>query len=72
VWPPAIAESTLGRAVVDHAQPPHLFPPAGDTNLFWVMGGLARLLRVAEGLEYGLVGANDASGYTHEIPFGGV
>ena len=31
----------------------------------------ARLLRVAEGLEYGLVGANDASGYTHEIPFGG-
>ena len=28
------------------------------------------MLRVAEGLEYGLVGANDASGYTHEIPFG--
>jgi succinate-semialdehyde dehydrogenase/glutarate-semialdehyde dehydrogenase len=32
---------------------------------------LARLMRVAERLEYGLVGANDASGYTHEIPFGG-
>ena len=31
----------------------------------------ARLVRVAEGLEYGLVGANDAAGYTHEIPFGG-
>jgi len=31
----------------------------------------ARPLRVAEGLKYGLVGANDASGYTHEIPFGG-
>ena len=22
-------------------------------------------------IEYGLVGANDATGYTHEIPFGG-
>ncbi len=32
---------------------------------------LARLVRVAERLEYGLVGANDAGGYTHEIPFGG-
>ena len=31
----------------------------------------ARLVRVAEQLEYGLVGANDAAGYTHEIPFGG-
>jgi succinate-semialdehyde dehydrogenase/glutarate-semialdehyde dehydrogenase len=31
----------------------------------------ARLIRVAEQLEYGLVGANDATGYTHEIPFGG-
>ncbi|MGH2394154.1 MAG: aldehyde dehydrogenase family protein, partial [Candidatus Limnocylindria bacterium] len=30
-----------------------------------------RLVRVAEQLEYGLVGANDATGYTHEIPFGG-
>ena len=26
---------------------------------------------MAEQLEYGLVGANDATGYTHEIPFGG-
>ena len=32
---------------------------------------LARLIRVSEQLEYGLVGANDATGYTHEIPFGG-
>jgi succinate-semialdehyde dehydrogenase / glutarate-semialdehyde dehydrogenase len=32
---------------------------------------LARLMRVSEQLEYGLVGANDATGYTHEIPFGG-
>ena len=32
---------------------------------------LTRLMRVSEQLEYGLVGANDASGYTHEIPFGG-
>jgi len=32
---------------------------------------LARLVRVSEQLEYGLVGANDATGYTHEIPFGG-
>jgi len=31
-----------------------------------------RLVRVAEQLEYGLVGANDAAGYTHEIPFGGL
>ncbi len=31
----------------------------------------ARILRVAEGLEAGLVGVNDAAGYTHEIPFGG-
>ncbi len=32
---------------------------------------LGRITRVAEGLEYGLVGVNDAAGYTHEIPFGG-
>ncbi|PYN91318.1 MAG: succinate-semialdehyde dehydrogenase (NADP(+)), partial [Candidatus Rokuibacteriota bacterium] len=32
---------------------------------------MTRLMRVAEQLEYGLVGANDATGYTHEIPFGG-
>ena len=32
---------------------------------------LLRAIRVAEALEYGMVGVNDASGYTHEIPFGG-
>lgn len=32
---------------------------------------LSRAIRVAEGLEYGLIGLNDAGGYTHEIPFGG-
>ncbi len=32
---------------------------------------MTRLVRMAEQLEYGLVGANDATGYTHEIPFGG-
>jgi len=32
---------------------------------------LGRVVRVAESLEYGLVGVNDAAGYTHEIPFGG-
>ena len=31
----------------------------------------ARIIRLAEALEYGLVGVNDATGYTHEIPFGG-
>ncbi|MDR7486245.1 MAG: NAD-dependent succinate-semialdehyde dehydrogenase [Armatimonadota bacterium] len=32
---------------------------------------LRRAIRVAEALEYGMVGVNDASGYSHEIPFGG-
>jgi succinate-semialdehyde dehydrogenase/glutarate-semialdehyde dehydrogenase len=32
---------------------------------------LGRVTRVAEALQYGLVGVNDAAGYTHEIPFGG-
>ncbi len=32
---------------------------------------LGRAVRVAEALDYGLVGINDAAGYTHEIPFGG-
>jgi succinate-semialdehyde dehydrogenase / glutarate-semialdehyde dehydrogenase len=31
----------------------------------------ARIIRLAEALEYGLVSVNDATGYTHEIPFGG-
>ncbi len=33
---------------------------------------LRRAIRVAEALEYGMVGINDAMGYTHEIPFGGM
>jgi succinate-semialdehyde dehydrogenase / glutarate-semialdehyde dehydrogenase len=32
---------------------------------------LRRIIRVSEALEYGLVCVNDATGYTHEIPFGG-
>ncbi len=32
---------------------------------------IGRITRVAEGLQYGLVGVNDAGGYTHEVPFGG-
>ena len=32
---------------------------------------LRRTIRVAEALEYGMVGVNDSTGYTHEIPFGG-
>ncbi|MGK7905692.1 MAG: NAD-dependent succinate-semialdehyde dehydrogenase [Synechococcus sp.] len=32
---------------------------------------LGRVIRVSEALEYGLIGVNDAAGYTHEIPFGG-
>jgi succinate-semialdehyde dehydrogenase/glutarate-semialdehyde dehydrogenase len=32
---------------------------------------LGRATRVVEALEYGLVGLNDAVGYTHEVPFGG-
>ncbi|HYB72971.1 MAG TPA: aldehyde dehydrogenase family protein, partial [Candidatus Sulfotelmatobacter sp.] len=31
----------------------------------------ARIVRVSEGLEAGLVGVNDGQGCTHEIPFGG-
>jgi len=32
---------------------------------------VARVLRMTEQLDYGLIGVNDAAGYTHEIPFGG-
>jgi succinate-semialdehyde dehydrogenase/glutarate-semialdehyde dehydrogenase len=32
---------------------------------------LRRVIRVSETLQYGLVCVNDATGYTHEIPFGG-
>jgi succinate-semialdehyde dehydrogenase/glutarate-semialdehyde dehydrogenase len=34
--------------------------------------GLSRALRVGEALEAGFVGINDAQGYVHEVPFGGV
>jgi succinate-semialdehyde dehydrogenase/glutarate-semialdehyde dehydrogenase len=48
---------------------------ANDTTFglaaYFYSRDLARVVRVSEGLEYGLVGANDAAGYTHEIPFGG-
>jgi len=33
---------------------------------------LRRAIRVSELLEYGMIGINDATGYTHEIPFGGM
>ncbi len=32
---------------------------------------LGQVVRVSEALDYGLIGVNDAAGYTHEIPFGG-
>ena len=32
---------------------------------------MGRVFRIAEALEYGLVGVNDAAGYAHETPFGG-
>src|SRR5262245_13147062 len=48
---------------------------ANDTTFglasYFYSRDMARVLRVAEQLEYGLVGVNDAAGYTHEIPFGG-
>jgi succinate-semialdehyde dehydrogenase/glutarate-semialdehyde dehydrogenase len=48
---------------------------ANDTTFglaaYFYTRDVSRLVRVAESLEYGLVGANDAAGYTHEIPFGG-
>ena len=48
---------------------------ANDTSFglaaYFYTRDMARLVRVSERLEYGLVGANDAAGYSHEIPFGG-
>ena len=48
---------------------------ANDTTFglasYFYSRDLGRVIRVAEKLEYGLVGVNDAGGYTHEIPFGG-
>src|SRR3990172_4080913 len=32
---------------------------------------MSRVVRLTEQLDYGLIGVNDAAGYTHEIPFGG-
>lgn len=38
---------------------------------YFYTANLRRAIRTAEALEYGMVGINDATGYTHEIPFGG-
>lgn len=38
---------------------------------YFYTGDLRRAIRTAEALEYGMVGVNDPTGYTHEIPFGG-
>ncbi len=52
-----------------------LIQRANDTTFglasYFYSRDLGRIVRVAEGLEYGLVGVNDSAGYTHEIPFGG-
>ena len=48
---------------------------ANNTNYglasYFYTRDLGRVVRVSEALEYGLIGVNDAAGYTHEIPFGG-
>ncbi len=48
---------------------------ANDTNFglasYLYTRDLGRVVRLSEALDYGLVGVNDAAGYTHEIPFGG-
>ena len=47
---------------------------ANDTTFglaaYFYSRDISRVVRVSEKLEYGLVGVNDAAGYTHEIPFG--
>ena len=52
-----------------------LIERANDTTYglasYFYSNDYARIVRVSEALEYGLVGVNDAAGYTHEIPFGG-
>lgn len=52
-----------------------LIERANDTTFglasYFYTNDYARIIRVSEALEYGLVGVNDAAGYTHEIPFGG-
>ncbi len=49
---------------------------ANSTNLglaaYFYTRDLRRAIRVAEALEYGMIGVNDPTGYTHEIPFGGM
>jgi succinate-semialdehyde dehydrogenase/glutarate-semialdehyde dehydrogenase len=52
-----------------------LIARANDTTFglasYFYTNDYARIIRISEALEYGLVGVNDAAGYTHEIPFGG-
>jgi succinate-semialdehyde dehydrogenase / glutarate-semialdehyde dehydrogenase len=52
-----------------------LIERANDTTFglasYFYTNDYARIIRISEALEYGLVGVNDAAGYTHEIPFGG-
>ncbi|MFP6869864.1 MAG: NAD-dependent succinate-semialdehyde dehydrogenase [Nitrospinota bacterium] len=52
-----------------------LIPRANDTIFglacYLYTRDMARVVRVTEQLDYGLIGVNDAAGYTHEIPFGG-
>ncbi len=49
---------------------------ANDTTFglsaYFYTRDVRRAIRVAEALEYGMIGINDATGYTHEIPFGGM
>jgi succinate-semialdehyde dehydrogenase/glutarate-semialdehyde dehydrogenase len=53
-----------------------LIERANDTTFglasYFYTKDYARIIRVSEALDYGLVGVNDAAGYTHEIPFGGL
>ncbi len=52
-----------------------LIARANDTEYglaaYFYSRDVGRVTRVAEALQYGLVGVNDAAGYTHEVPFGG-
>ena len=49
---------------------------ANDTtyglSAYFYTRDIRRAIRVAEALEYGMIGINDPTGYTHEIPFGGM
>ncbi len=61
--------------VMSFASEDEIVARANDTTYglaaYFYTRDLARAIRVAEALEYGMIGVNDASGYTHEIPFGG-